>query len=184
MVADDVVTCSVTGAVLSSGSALRLVQAPDGRWVPDLKWELPGKALDIAFSPEALQQAIVQHQLEGEDIAGLVAAQLRKRALGYLGLLRRSGGMVAGFEKVQETLKRAPSGAWECAVHAADAGADGVRKLRGAQGEMAEVTVFSRHELAQATGFANPVHLLLKADALTSKFVEAARRLQQWQQES
>src|SRR3546814_12313791 len=62
-----------------------------------------------------------------EDLAEQVEALALRRCLDLLGLARRAGAVVAGFEKVQAALR---PGAVGLLVQAADAAADGLQLIQ------------------------------------------------------
>jgi hypothetical protein len=91
-----------------------------------------------------------------------------------LGLARRAGQVVTGFEKVRALLASPGAG---CVVSAADGAADGKRKLRGVAGDIPWVTVLNSAELSLALGRENVVHAALSEGRLCERFLAETRRL-------
>src|SRR5271155_2748689 len=89
---------------------IRFVAGPDGVVVPDLAHKLPGRGLWTAADRMSVlaatnkggfSRAAKTKLTARADLADLVEALLRKRVLDGLGLARRAGELILGFEKVQ-----------------------------------------------------------------------------------
>jgi hypothetical protein len=119
------------------------------------------------------------------DLADQVAVQLRKTALGRLGLARKAGAVVTGFAKVEATLAAKDVAALVIAVEAAE---DGRRKIEQAlrrrfgEGDWPPVfRCFASAELDLATGGAHVIHAAVLHGPAGRGFVEAADRLRRYQ---
>jgi predicted RNA-binding protein YlxR (DUF448 family) len=154
---------------------IRFVAAPDGSIVPDLKRKLPGRGAWVSADRATVETAVKKRHLEkafdGDakatpDLADRVDALLLSAASGALALARKAGALVGGFGKVEKTLGSADVLAL---VHAAEAGADGVEKLKGAAfrrfGErgVPAIRIFGGDQLDLAFGMSNVVHAALLA---------------------
>ncbi len=105
--------------------------------------------------------------------------ELRKRALNALGLVRKTGSMVSGFEKVRAGLKKSGLTAY---VHASDGAADGVEKLsnlaKAQETPCQIISCFEGLSLDQALGMDNVVHIGLKRSGPSGLFLKETARLQ------
>ena len=92
---------------------IRFVVAPDRTVVPDLAAKLPGRGiwlsarrdvLDTARSKGAFARAARGQGSVPADLVGMVQTGLLRRVTELLGLARRAGQAVCGFEKAREWL--------------------------------------------------------------------------------
>ena len=101
---------------LGKEKLVRLVAGPDGMLVPDIEERLPGRGLWITapagYSRACRDQAALGPRRRSRDrgtapdLADRIAALLTRRCLELVGLARRAGQAVAGFEKVKAALER------------------------------------------------------------------------------
>ncbi|MCI5044484.1 MAG: DUF448 domain-containing protein [Aquisalinus sp.] len=183
--------CVATGEALTPEAAcIRFVCNPEGQIVPDLAGKLPGRGAWTAASEEAIRKAIRQNAFarsfkERAEVTGgadrlvvLVRTELEKRALNALGLERRSGNLVLGFEKVKEGLKKGDFAAY---IHASDSAQDGrdkiMRIIAAMPGKCRVISSFSGVQLDQAVGSNNAVHIGLKWKKSLSTFLKEVDRL-------
>lgn len=176
-------TCPVTGKAYDQAEMLRLVLAPDGRVVPDVRGCLPGQALWVEASAEALGRCLdAVHQAFGanvvcaEGMAALVEAALVKHIQNCIALARRSSAAVAGFAKVEELLK---TGRASLLIEAVDAGAADKTKLEKLAGyhHIPVVRALTREEMGIPMGKEASVHIALRNDALAAEIIKEMRRL-------
>lgn len=127
--------CVVTGRVLPRERLVRLVLAPDRKLVADLDERLPGRGLWLSAEREVLAKAMsgrhFARALKGPvdvpaDLDSVIEAGLARRAANLIGLARRAGAAIAGFEKVRGALA---SGVVHLLVTARDGAAHGRAKL-------------------------------------------------------
>lgn len=187
--------CIVTRQVRPRRELLRLVVAPDGAVVPDIEGRLPGRGLWITPSREAIGEALrkkliaraARRQVEvPADLADRIEAGLLRRCLDLLGLARRAGQAVTGYEKVRARLKDGGAG---LLIGAVDASEDGRGKLRGlaaatSGGQLPVVEALSAAELGAALGRENTVHVVLAPGRLAQRFRDEAARLAGMRMES
>ncbi|WP_306251871.1 DUF448 domain-containing protein [Parvularcula sp. IMCC14364] len=183
--------CIASGEALSpTAQCIRFVLGPDDHVVPDLAGKLPGRGAWTTASEVAVRQAVKANAfsrsfrgqakvIEGADgLVDLIRAGLEKRALNALGLERRSGNLVMGFEKVKEGLKKSDFVAY---IHASDSAADGRDKIlkiiSAMPGACTVVSSFSGMQLDQALGSTNSVHIGLKRKKALSTFLKEVERL-------
>nr|WP_272209996.1 RNA-binding protein [Marinicella sp. W31]MDC2875846.1 RNA-binding protein [Marinicella sp. W31] len=128
-------TCIVTRNTGGPDDLIRFVAAPDGQVVPDLKRELPGRgcwvtaerwAVDKAVSKGLYARALKQKVEVSTDIGAMVDMLMARQLAGMMNMARKAGEFVTGSAKVDLAIR---SGAALAVFHAADAAADGKRKL-------------------------------------------------------
>lgn len=167
---------------------MRFVAQPsdDGRLAvaPDLTGKLPGRGAWVAASRDALALAAKRNAFSRAfkapaaapaDLVETVEAGLFRLAAEALGLARRVGDLVTGYEKVRAALK---NGKAACLITACDSGADGRDKLAALAGATHRVTCFSSAELSAALGGVNVVHAAIRPGAAADRVVRAAGRLE------
>ena len=180
--------CIVTGEVLPEGRLVRFAVAPDGEVVPDVDAKLPGRGMWVRAERKAVEQAAAKglfSRAAGEAVkadAGLAArteARLAERMLGHLGLGRRAGELILGFDQVERALKG--PGPPAVIIEASDAASDGQRKLQAAARSAGIVPfvigALSSTELSLALGRSNVVHAALKSGRIAERLVFDAGRL-------
>jgi predicted RNA-binding protein YlxR (DUF448 family) len=187
--------CIVTGESKPPERLIRFVVGPDRTLVPDLARELPGRGVwvtaDRAHVAEAVKKRLFgrafaraggpSDPVVPEDLGDLLERLLAKRAAHWLGLARRVGGVVAGFEKVREAIQ---AGEARILVQASDGGADGLRKLRRLNPSLQVVETLASAELSLALGRENVVHAALQPGRLAVRFLGEARRLAGFRQDT
>jgi uncharacterized protein len=162
---------------------LRFVVAPDGVVVPDIACRLPGRGLWLTARRDIVAAA-VGRRLFGRaarasvtvpgDLAERVDVLLRQRCCDLVGLARRAGKAVAGFEKVRAALRK---GEAAVLVAAADGGESGRDKVRGLGFDLPLVDGLSAAELGVAFGRDHVVHAVLAPGRIARDLVAAAARL-------
>ena len=163
----------VSGEVMEEDRLIRFVADPDGLVVPDLARKLPGRGVWVVATREGVEAAAKKNLFARSAKTKLVAppgltdqveSLLRKRILDGLGLARRAGDLIFGFEKVKETLS-AGKAAW--LIEASDGAEDGRRKLlqaaHKAPAKPRLLGVFTSDELGLALGGDNVIHLAFLA---------------------
>ena len=176
--------CIVTRQALEKPAMIRFVIDPDGRVTPDLKERLPGRGMWVTAARDVLEQAVAKHAFSkaakqsvkvAPDLADQVAVLARREVAELLGLARRSGQLVAGFEKVDAVLR---AGKVRVLVAASDGAEDGRGKLARIAGSGVEICApLTAAELAQALGREHAVHAAITAGGIAEKTIIASRRL-------
>lgn len=165
--------CIVTRSSRPPEEMIRFVGAPDGTVAPDLKNRLPGRGAWVTARRWAVEEAVRRNLFAralkarvspAPDLADQVAARLRDAALGALGLERRAGRLAVGFSEVEALTRRGDAA---LVIHAAEAAADGVRKLEQAAhaagpGSLRGCRAFTAAELSLALGGGNVIHAALE----------------------
>jgi predicted RNA-binding protein YlxR (DUF448 family) len=103
--------CIVTRESLAKEDMLRFVVGPENSLVPDLAGRLPGRGMWLKAAPGVLEQALKKGAFHRaakaqvklpENFAAVLASMLEQRLVDMLGMARRAGESVAGWQKVQD----------------------------------------------------------------------------------
>ena len=105
--------CLVTRVSMPKDHMLRFVVSPDDDLIFDVTSTLPGRGLwlstgwdvvEMALKRGVFAKAAKQRVVVPDKLADHVVASLERRVAELLGLTRRSGASLAGFEKVREMM--------------------------------------------------------------------------------
>ena len=105
--------CIASGVSRPRDAMLRFVVDPGGALVPDLGESLPGRGLWVSAERATLEKACERGLFAraarrpiavAPDLIDEVERQLTARGLDILGLARRAGALITGFDKVQRAL--------------------------------------------------------------------------------
>lgn len=175
--------CIVSGEVRPKDDLIRFVVGPGGRIVPDIEETLPGRGLWLSARRDIVETACARKLFAKAarsparapiGLADLVEHLLLRRCLDILGLARRAGRAVVGFEPVRGWLREGRAG---LLLAAADAAAGGRAKLRALAPRLALIEVFSGAELGLALGRERAVHVAVAPGRLAERLVREASRL-------
>src|SRR5258708_5186563 len=184
--------CVATRTVRPVDDMIRFVIGPDGEAVPDLKRKLPGRGVWVTATQDALSDAIKRKALargfkrEGRLAADLVdrtGRLLERSALDALAMAGKAGLVATGFTRVEAALAREKVIAL---LHAAEAAADGIRKLDAARrrrpehGPIATIGTLTSAQLDLALGRPNVIHAALLAGPPSDTFLARLRRLERF----
>ncbi|MGY8985014.1 MAG: DUF448 domain-containing protein [Sphingomonadales bacterium] len=186
--------CFLTGEERPKVEMVRFVIGPESFVFPDLWGKLPGRGAWLKADKELLQTSLKNGKFEKEisrslkekvimqeNIKGFVVGiekALVKRCCELLGLEKRAGRLITGFEKVSSALKNKTLG---FLIEADDAGLDGADKLKNLaqyhKGQVLFTNVLSRDELSTALGKENVVHVGILLRGISTRMKEEALRL-------
>ena len=182
-------SCIVTREILPESRLIRFVVGPENEVVPDLAAKLPGRGIWVSANRAALERALAKNlfskaarsNVRGPaDLTAHVEALLVSRIQEHLGLARRSGVLILGFDGVSRALesRRKPA----VLIEARDGAEDGRRKVLAAaraQGLTCPVIeVLSAAELSMALGRETVIHGALFPGPLADRLVLDAERLE------
>ena len=169
-----------SGQTVTTDGLIRFVVSPDGILTPDIAQKLPGRglwivseraALEIALKKNIFNRAAKRQVKAAPDLIPLVHDLLRRRCLDLLGLARREGGIVNGFEKALAAVKSGKAG-W--IIEASDGSDDGRKRILYAGSQQSPSPnvcgSFNNAELSLALGTENAIHVALLS----------GRRVQRW----
>jgi hypothetical protein len=189
--------CILSGEHGARASLVRLAISPDGDVLPDIHAKAPGRGAWLAVGRSELETAIAKGKLKGalarafkgaalsiaEDLPQRIEDGLTRALLDRLGLELRAGHLLLGSDRIAE---HARGGAVDLLLHAADASADGSRKLDQAwrvgreaegTGETGTRLPLDRTALSVAMGRDNVVHMALADPAAAARVSLALERL-------
>ena len=178
----------VSGEVLPENRLLRFVADPDGHVVPDAAAKLPGRGLWVEASKAAINKAVEKKLFSraakaqvtaGADLAARAEKALVTRMLGDLGIARRAGSLLLGFDNVLRGLEgpKPP----KILIEAADGSSDGKRKLYAAGHRLGlgctVIESLTSAELGLALGRENVIHAAVQPGGLADRLTFDAERL-------
>lgn len=175
--------CVATGEVQAKDVLLRFVVGPDGSIVPDVGATLPGRGIWLSPRRDVVNTAVAKRLFARaarrpvavpDDLAERIEGLLVRRWLDTLGLARRAGEAVCGYEKV-----RAELGAGRAAllVQARDAAEAGRARMRAAATGLPVIELFDGAELGAVFGREAAVHVCLSPGKLALRLRQDAGRL-------
>lgn len=174
--------CLVTRETLPMDRLIRFCVSPDRMLVPDLAHKLPGRGMWVTADRDLVETACAKGLFTKAarvkvicpaDMDGLIKSLFVKRLQSLLGLAKKAGLVVAGFEKAAEALKKKQA---VCLLEAVDGAADGREKLDRLRAGVPLVRVLSADQTAEALGAGICVHTVLKQGGAADLFVAEARR--------
>lgn len=186
-------TCVLTRVKGERAALIRLALSPDGQVHPDVRAKAPGRGAWIGVTRSVLDAAVAKGKLKGalarafktndisvpDDLGARIEDALSRAALERLGLEARASTLATGSERIEEAARK---GALHLLYHAADASADGNRKLAQAwrvgndeegSGRQGLILSVDRTILSVALGRENVVHIGV-TDARAAERVAAA----------
>ena len=175
--------CLVTRSVADRDRLVRFVVDPTGQVLPDIDERLPGRGIWLSAGRDVVNKA-VEKRLFGraakrsvtvlDGLADRIEALLTRRFYDGLGLARRAGLVVMGFDQVQAVLAGSRAAVL---LAAADGAEDGRRKLRHLVPDLPLITAGPGHDLGAALGREHLVHAALLSGKLAARTLRDAKRL-------
>ena len=179
--------CAVTRERLAPDALIRFVRSPDGVVVPDTFGKLPGRGAWVTADRQILADGMKQgvfsrafkaQSTEMEDLQNEVDRQLTQRCIGLLGMAKKSGVAVLGFDQVRAYIRKQAPG-W--LVEASDGAEDGRNKVhflaKAIYEDVKVAGALSSAELGMAFGREHVIHALLEQGSLSDAYAVAYRRL-------
>jgi uncharacterized protein len=173
----------VTGDHRERSSLIRFVVGPDGELVADIAARLPGRGLWLTPRRDIVDRAVTK-RLFGRaarrpvavpaGLADRIEALLTQRCIEAIGLARRAGLAVAGFERVVEAARGGRAAVLLLALDGAEGGRRKVQRLgRG----LPLVCVLTAAEMGAAFGREHVVNAALGTGPLCRRLVSDAEKL-------
>ena len=189
--------CILSGEHGAREALVRLAISPDGLVLPDIHAKAPGRGAWLGVPRGELETAMAKGKLKGalarafkgavltvpDDLPQRIEEGLKRALLDRLGLELRAGHLILGSDRIAENAR---GGAVELLLHAADASADGSRKLDQAwrvgsdaegSGQAGTTLPLDRAALSVAMGRDNVVHMALADEAAAARVSLALGRL-------
>jgi predicted RNA-binding protein YlxR (DUF448 family) len=166
----------------SRETMLRFVIGPAQDVVFDVAATLPGRGhwlsaradvLDKAVATNMFSRAAKQRVDVPKDLRARTENLLRRRIIELLGLARRGGGAISGFEKAREWLVADKAG---LVVQAADGSAEERARFTGGR-NLPVVTALDSATLGQIFGRERAVHVVVAGGRLARMIEVEAERL-------
>ncbi len=174
--------CLATRETLPKEAMIRFVVGPDGAVVPDIAGRLPGRgmwlkadvaALELALKKGSFARAAKASVKIPPELPATLRWLLTERVADLLGMARRAGAAVAGFQKVQEWLQAGRVGVL---LEATDGSVAERARLVG-RAELPVVVALSRERMGQAFGREAAVHVAVAPGRLADAIRQEASRL-------
>ncbi|MCK8782003.1 RNA-binding protein [Rhizobium sp. NTR19] len=189
-------TCIVTREAASPETLIRFVAGPDGKVVPDLKRQLPGRGcwikperalIDRAVAKKLFSRAFKKDVKADADLGALVDRLIAADLIGMMNMARKAGQFVTGAMKVDAAVR---SGAALAVFHAADASPDGIRKIdqarkawklgNDAEHDIPSFRLFTSTEMDEVMGQNAFIHACALAGQAGEGVVKRANLLEQY----
>jgi predicted RNA-binding protein YlxR (DUF448 family) len=175
----------VTHQAMDESRLIRFVAGPDGAVAPDLGRKLPGRGMWVEASRASIDAAVKKNLFSrsakaplrpAADLSDRVESLLLRRCLDQLGLARREGVLISGFEKSAATI-RSGKAAW--LIEASDGASDGRGKLLAlARHQTTRVCgLFGADDLSLALGLENAIHTVLLHGGRADRWTLEVERL-------
>jgi uncharacterized protein len=174
--------CILSGAVRPKDEMVRFVVGPGDEIVADVDERLPGRGFWLSADRDMLMKASAKHVFAKaarrsvrvpDNFADQVEGALVRRCLSLVGLARRAGQAVIGYEKSREWLKSGRAGI----VVAASDGSAASRAKLGALASGVPIAVLRAEELGAAAGRDRAVHMVVSPGKLADSLKREAGRL-------
>jgi predicted RNA-binding protein YlxR (DUF448 family) len=162
---------------------LRFVVGPDGSIVPDIEARLPGRGWWLTPRRDIVERAVAKRLFARAarrpvavppELADRIESLLARRCGDALGLARRAGLAVAGFERVSEAVHRGGAG---LLLFALDGAAGGRGKLTARGHDLPTASVLTAAELGAAFGRERIVHVVVARGPLCRRLLLDLSRL-------
>ncbi|GAB6052291.1 hypothetical protein JCM17960_11110 [Magnetospira thiophila] len=162
---------------------LRFVVGPTGEVVPDVENRLPGRGIWLSARRDVVNTACAKRSFSRAaraavtvpaDLGDRVEGLLTARCMALVGLARRGGQLVAGYEKVRAHLRED----WGVLLMTAVDGAAGSQgKVRALAPDLPVLDVLTADELGRALGREQAVHVLIGPGGLAAQLKTECGRL-------
>jgi predicted RNA-binding protein YlxR (DUF448 family)/ribosomal protein L30E len=174
--------CIVTRETGPKETMLRFVLSPGRELVPDLAGRLPGRGMWLSARADVLERAQGRGAfskaarglvIPPPDLRARIEQGLRGRLRDQVGLARRAGQAVCGFQQVRDWLQRGKAG---LLVEAVDGSAAEQRKLLGGH-DVPVVATLTAEELGTVFGRDHVVHVAISPGRIAEMIIQEAGRL-------
>ncbi|MEL8054709.1 MAG: RNA-binding protein [Pseudomonadota bacterium] len=179
--------CAVTRELHPQTAMIRFVRSPDGVAVPDVAGKLPGRGvwvkayrgtLEKGLKADVFSRGFKQKTAPMEALGDEIESQMVQRCIGLLGMAKKGGQVVLGFDQVRTYIRKDEPG-W--LLEASDGAKDGRNKVhflaKAIYEDVKVAGALSSAELGMAFGREHVIHALLHPGSLSEAFSVAYRRL-------
>lgn len=185
--------CAVTRERHAQSVMIRFVRSPDGFAVPDIAGKLGGRGawikpyrgtLEKGLANDVFSRAFQAKTEPMDDLVGTIEDQLARRCTGLIGMAKKGGLAVVGFDQVRASIRKQKPG-W--ILHASDGAKDSRNKVQFLAKAIYDgcetASALTSEELGMAFGRPHVVHALITKSPLAKSFGLAYRRLLGFRQE-
>ena len=182
--------CVVTGETQSRHRLMRFVLDSEQQLVPDFQEKLPGRGVWVAVGRSVIERGLTKGVFARAfrcrvktlpDFLLLIESGLKRQAVERLGLARKAGLALCGYEKTKEALSREKI-AYMLESH--DIAAASLREMTRLAMGRPILTWLAREELAEAFGRDQVVHVGLKYGKNSDNAAQACWRLARFRLEN
>jgi predicted RNA-binding protein YlxR (DUF448 family) len=175
--------CIVTRESGDRARMIRFVVSPDGVVVPDLTARLPGRGIWLSAQTDVLEtarkkgsfaRAARRHVRVPEDLAQIVQDGLARRVGELLGLARRAGQAVCGFQKAREWLAAGRAG---LVIQAHDGSVEERTRFLAGSRDVAVAAPLAAAALGAVFGRDHVVHVAVASGRLAEALRNETERL-------
>ena len=179
--------CAVTREKLPQDAMVRFALSPDNVVTPDISGKLPGRGVWVHSDRETLETAVKkgafargfkQQVIVPEGLSGTVETLLLQRLTGLLGMGKKAGDIVLGFDQVRDALQKKRPG---LLLEAADGAEDGRSKVyflaKALYSNVKMAGALSSEELGVAFGRERVIHGLVRKGPIAKATELAYQRL-------
>lgn len=166
---------------------IRFARAPGGEVVPDVSGKLPGRGVWVTATRKAVDEAaakgVFSRRFKAQStvpdaLSDIIEGQLAERCCALIGMAKKSGVLVTGFDQVRASLRKARP-AW--LIEAADGAEDGRSKVYllavALYTEVKLAGGLTSAELGMALGRDGVIHACLQSGPLAKSWAVAYGRL-------
>ena len=181
--AKNIRTCIASGNQCSKAGMVRFVIDPDSRPIPDLEEKLPGRGIWLTADRRLVHRACVknlfakktrQHVHIDYDIPELMDKLMVRRCTHNLGLARRAGQAIVGFDKLRRALLHHHKG-YVFLAH--DGGLKGRKKITQLAGKIPMLCALTATEIGIAFGRNRVAYAFILPSGLGDSLFRDMRRL-------
>jgi len=174
--------CIATRETLPKERMIRFVLGPGREIVPDLAGKLPGRGMWLSARADVLERALNRgafaRAARGQvhlppDLRARIETALKGRLRDQVGLARRAGQAVCGFQQVREWLQ---AGRAAVLVEAVDGSPSERARLAGRR-DVPLVLALTAEELGAVFGRDHAVHVAIAPGRIADMLVQEAGRL-------
>jgi len=175
--------CIATGEVRDRAVLLRFVVGPDGTIVPDIDERLPGRGLWLTPRRDIVNRALAKRVFARAarrqvsvppDLADRLETLLARRVVDTLGLARRAGLAVAGFDRACDAVRHGRAALLLCAR---DGAPRGRQKLAGLGRDLPCADTLTAIELGAAFGRDRIAHAAVGGGKLCRRLLADLEKL-------
>ena len=175
--------CIVSGRIEPITRLIHFVVGPDNVIVADISKRLPGRGLWTLAARDIVNEALARRKfdkaakcrvLAPADLADKVELSLLQSCLNIVGLARRAGFAVGGYEKSRALIS---SGKAFLVIVATGASTGSKKRLLSGRPNLGVLEIFSQHEVEKVFGKDGVVFAAITDAMISNKLRDEAGRL-------